>query len=124
MRLQRMLGQMEPLRIKVDALQERLDRQGHRRVAESLREVEFEAAMDLLATYAGQSPDLTEWLKDAQINTDRNLRLQYLAGMGLNAYEGEAIYDKILAYRQFPEDIFLGPPILILQLRDAIGNPR
>jgi len=119
-----LLGQVEPLRIDADALQERLDREDHQRVAESLREVEFDSAMDLLATYAGQGPDLVEWLKDAQINTDRNLRLQYLAGMGLNAYEGEAIYDEILTYRKFPESLFLGPPIQKVRLRDAIGNPR
>jgi len=119
-----LLGRVEPLKIDVDALQERLDRENHQRVTESLKEVEFESAMDLLATYAGQGPDLTKWLKNAQINTDRNLRLQYLAGMGLNAFQGEQIYDDILAYRKFPEDLFLAPPILKLQLRDAIGNPR
>ncbi len=80
--------------------------------------------MDLLSTYAGQGPDLTDWLKDAQINTDRNLRLQYLAGMGLNAYEGEDIYDRILTYRKFPESLFTGSPAEKLKLRDAIGNPR
>lgn len=119
-----LLGQTEPSKIDIEALEQRLQRDDHRRVAESLKEVEFESAMDLLATYAGQGPDLTGWLKDAQINTDRNLRLQYLAGLGLNAYEGEAIYDKMLTYRQFPENLFLGPPIQKIKLRDAIGNPR
>jgi spermidine synthase len=119
-----LLGRTEPLLIDVDALQRRLDRQDHRRVAESLREVGFYGATDLLSTYAGQGPHLTDWLKDAQLNTDLNLRLQYLAGMGLNAFEGGAIYDQILAYRRFPETLFVGSPTEKLKLRDAIGNSR
>ena len=119
-----LLGQAQPHRIDIDALQQRLDSEDHQRAAESLKEVEFYSATDLLATYAGCGPDLAAWLQDAQINTDRNLRLQYLAGMGLNAYEGETIYDKILAYRKFPETLFTGSPAQKLKLRDAIGIPR
>lgn len=119
-----LLGRTDPLRIDIDALQKRLDREDHRRVAESLWEVGFYGATDLLATYAGQAPHLTDWLKDAQINTDLNLRLQYLAGMGLNAFEGTAIYDELLAYRRFPETLFVGSPTEKLKLRDAIGNSR
>ncbi|HTL17464.1 MAG TPA: hypothetical protein VL793_09515, partial [Patescibacteria group bacterium] len=48
------------------------------------------------------------WLKNAQINRDRDLRLQYLAGLGLNANESEAIYEQLCTYRKFPEDIFVG----------------
>lgn len=119
-----LLGRAEPLRIDVQGLQERLDREDHRLAAESLHEVKFHSALDLLATYAGRGPDLASWLVDAQINTDRNLRLQYLAGMGLNAFEGQQIYDDIVARRRFPEDLFVAPPIVKLKLRDAIGNPR
>ncbi|MBP7050573.1 MAG: fused MFS/spermidine synthase [Phycisphaerae bacterium] len=117
-----LLGRIEPLRIDVPALQDRLDREDHARVVESLREVEFHTALDLLATYAGQGPDLAPWLADAQINTDRNLRLQYLAGLGLNVSEGQRIYDDLIARRKFPERLFIAPPIEKLELRDAIGN--
>lgn len=119
-----LLGRTEPFKIDVDALQQRLHRDDHRRVADSLAEVDFTCAMDLLSTYAGQGPDLTDWLKDAQINTDRNLRLQYLAGLGLNAHRGAEIYDQILAHRKFPETLFTGSPAEKLKLRDAIGNPK
>jgi spermidine synthase len=119
-----LLGRTEPLKIDVDALQQRLHREDHRRVADSLAEVDFTCAMDLLSTYAGRGPDLTDWLKDAQINTDRNLRLQYLAGLGLNDCRGDAIYDRILAHRRFPETLFTGSPAEKLKLRDAIGNPK
>src|SRR5262249_10986279 len=97
-----LLGQAAQTRIHLDKLQQRLERADHKRVAESLKEVGFGKAVELLATYAGQGPDLERWLKDAQINRDRNLRLQYLAGMGLNYYNGEIIYDRMMAYRKFP----------------------
>ncbi|MBM4026401.1 MAG: SAM-dependent methyltransferase [Planctomycetes bacterium] len=117
-----LLGQAEPRQIDVDQLQQRLDRADHLDVAASLAEVRFTSALDLLATYAGQGSDLGAWLRDAQINTDRNLRLQYLAGMGLNAYHGAAIYDDLLAHRRFPEQLFIATPLRKLQLRAAIGT--
>lgn len=118
-----LLGQAEPTKINVDELQQRLERPDHMNVAASLAEVKFASALDLLSTYAGQGPDLTDWLKDAQINTDRNLRLQYLAGMGLNAYQGAAIYNAVVSYRKFPEDLFLASPERMLQLRAALDKP-
>ena len=50
----------------------------------------------MLATYAGQGSDLQPWLKGAEINRDRNLRLQYLAGMAVNENQGKKIFDDIL----------------------------
>jgi len=76
--------------------------------------------MDLLATYGGQASDLTEWLKDASINRDRNLRLQYLAGLGLNLYQGGPIYDQMLAYRRFPDKLFIGSDAMKSSLWEAI----
>ena len=39
----------------------------------------------LARCYAGRNEDLTPWLADAVVNTDRNLRLQYLAGWAINS---------------------------------------
>ena len=74
--------------------------------------------IDLLASYAGQAPLLKEWMKGAQINTDRNLRLQYLAGMWLNSKMGEQIRTSILEHYHFPDQTFVGSPepIRILKL--------
>ena len=96
-------GQVDPLRVDVAALQDRLNQPAYAAVAVSLREVGLRSAEDLLATYAGSGADLQPWLKGAEINRDRNLRLQYLAGLGLNTYEGAAIYNEILAHRRDPE---------------------
>jgi spermidine synthase len=51
-------------------------------------------------TYAVSHEELIPWLAGAEINRDRNLRLQYLAGLGLNRTEGAAIYREILSYRK------------------------
>ncbi len=111
-----LFGQVEPTVINVDEFQERLDRPDHQLVKQSLHEVGFgeefewqvEEGIDLLATYAGQAPMLKEWSRGAQINTDRNLRLQYLAGMWLNANMGERTRSSILAHYRFPNQTFVG----------------
>ncbi len=64
--------------------------------------------------------DLTEWLKDAAINSDRNLRMQYLAGFGLNLDDSAAIYAGMLAYRRFPADLFTSKEGRVDFLRAAI----
>jgi spermidine synthase len=50
-------------------------------------------------TYAGDKQGLRDWVKDAQINRDRDLRLQYLAGLSLNRNLGDPIYKQILGYK-------------------------
>jgi spermidine synthase len=101
-----LLGSAEPIRIDVDAVQSRLDRSP--RLAASLREVGLHSAAELLGTYAAQGRDLREWLAHAEINRDRGLRLQYLAGLALNQGNAPSIYGQIEAKGSFPRDIFTG----------------
>jgi spermidine synthase len=117
-----LLGQVgdQPIRIDVDAIQARLNRPEYAPVVKSLRDIGFYSAIDLFSSYGGRAVDLKEWLKDANINRDRNLRLQYLAGLGLNLYESGPIYSEILRYRKFPEDMFVGSPQTIAALRTGI----
>jgi spermidine synthase len=103
-----LMGQVDPVKIDVDAMQARLDRPEGARVAASMREVGFANAVQLLATYAGQEPDLRGWLAGAEINRDGNLRLQYMAGLALNVSREGAIYSAMLSYRRFPENLFAG----------------
>jgi spermidine synthase len=117
-----LMGQVDPARIDVDAMQARLDRPEGARVAASLREVGFGDAVQLLATYAGQEPDLRPWLAGAEINRDGNLRLQYMAGLALNVSQEGAIYNQMLAYRKFPDNLFAGSEERIRALRYAL-NP-
>jgi spermidine synthase len=112
-----LLGQVEPTRIDLDAIDARLKRPEYAEVAKSLAEIGFYSAADLFSTYAGRAADLQEWLKDASINRDRNLRLQYLAGLGLNLYQSGPIYSEMLNYRRFPSDLFVGSPSLVEAVR-------
>ena len=104
-----MLAKPEALRIDPAALDARLKRPDHARLEADLTQVELAGVDGLMATYAGQARDLRPWLADAQINTDRNLRLEYLAGMANNVYDAQ-IYQDMLAYRRFPEEMFRATP--------------
>jgi spermidine synthase len=117
-----LLGQQGdgPIRINVDAIQAKLNRPEYAPVVKSLRDIGFSSAIDMFSSYAGRAVDLKEWLKDANINRDRNLRLQYLAGLGLNLYQSGPIYSEILRYRKFPDDLFIGQPKTIDALRSGI----
>jgi spermidine synthase len=118
-----LLGQAEPTRIDVDAWMARLTRPEYQPIALSLREIGFPTAIELLATYTGSARDLAGWMRDAVITRDRNLRLQYLAGMGLNLRQSGTIYNNMVAYRTQPTGLFVGAPATIGALYHTIENP-
>jgi spermidine synthase len=118
-----LVGQLEPTHINVDEIQARLNRPEYAPLAQSLREIGFNSAIDLFSTFAGRASDLKPWLKDAAINRDRNLRLQYLAGLGLNLYQAGPIYADMLMYRGDPGDLFVGSEQTIQSLRRMIESP-
>ena len=99
------LGQEGPTTIQVEEMDRRIRESPT--LYQSLLDVDFESAVDLLGTYGNRGPDMTEWLSDAQLNSDRNLRLQYLAGLHLDRYIEADIYKAMTATRQYPDDIFL-----------------
>jgi spermidine synthase len=103
-----LLGQAEPLKIDADELQERLNRPDHAAVLKSLEDVGFRTVVGMLGTYGGQASDLRPWLEKAEINRDRNLRLQYLAGLELNTDQSNYIYSDMLRFRRFPEELLVG----------------
>ncbi len=103
-----LLGEVGSMQINVDELQERLDRPDYAGVARSLHDVGLNSAAEILATYAGRASDLKPWLHGAQINRDGNLRLQYLAGMAVNANRAGIIYGEMLNYRRFPAGLLVG----------------
>ena len=115
-------GRAGPAQIDLDRLQERLARPDHGAVAQSLAEVGFYSPFDLLATYGGRGPDLTPWLAVAAINRDRSLRLMYIAGMGNNLYRNAAIFDAMLAYARYPDELFVGSEQATGVLRSILGG--
>jgi spermidine synthase len=116
-----LLGRVEPLRIDLDEMEQRIGYRGGRsKLAQSLAEIDMNSPVDLFARYAGRRSDLGEWLRNVPLNRDRNLRMQYLAGLGLNLDDAAAIYGGLLAYRRFPEDLFVSAEGRVDSLREAI----
>jgi spermidine synthase len=112
-----LLGQLEPTRIDLNDMERRVSSS---KIEQSLSDVGMNSALDLFATYAGDRPDLTKWVAGAAINLDRNLRMQYLAGLGLDLDNSAAIYADMLTHRRFPEDLFIGTQAQLDSLRTMI----
>ncbi|HEX4278747.1 MAG TPA: fused MFS/spermidine synthase [Bryobacteraceae bacterium] len=119
-----LLGAPDTPPIDVNALQQRLSEAGYAQVSASLAETGFHSAVDLLSTYAGRAIDLAPMLAGAQINDDLNMRLQYLAGLGLNSVISPRVYAEILSYRQFPDGLLVGQGENFDALRELIRRPH
>ncbi len=117
-----LFGQADPAPINVDEVVERFNRIENARAAKSLRDIGFVSAIDLMSSYAGHAPDLAAWLKGAAINTDRDLRLQYLAGMALNMDAQFQIYSELMKARRIPPGLFAGSAETLAKLRNAIES--
>lgn len=117
-----LLGRTDSSPIDVDRIQQRLDQPSYGGVAASLADAQFGSAVDLMATYVGSAADLQPMLAGAQINDDMNLRLQYLAGMGVNSVASQQIYREILGYRRFPDALLVGSEERIGRLRELLGR--
>ena len=117
-----LLGQADPTVVNVDELQQRLDRPGYAPVSKSLADVGFLSAVDVLATYAGSAEDLRPWLAGTEINNDLNLRLQYIAGLGLNSMSFQKIYREMLRYRRFPAELIVGSGTRMDVLRTLLAQ--
>ena len=117
-----LLGQVEPKPIDVDRVEARLRNPANAAIANSLAQIGIHSAIDLFGTYAGHKTDMTGWLKDGAINRDRNLRLQYLAGLGLNLYQSDAIYRNMIKQSQYPEGLFIGSPATLTALRATVNQ--
>ena len=116
-----LFGQVEAGKINVDTVQARLDDPANAAIAQSLREIGIFSAIDLFGTYAGRQSDMKNWLSDAIINTDRNLKLQYLAGLGLNLYQSDAIYKAMIREVKYPDELFEGSEETLKALRAKVA---
>jgi spermidine synthase len=120
-------GRLEDTPIDVATWQAKIDSPAYAGVKASLAEVGYSTILDVLRTYSGRGKDLAPWIAGAEINTDKNLRLQYLAGSGFNNNTGTDIRDSMLHYRRFPSDLFTGEAASIGSLRammmDGLSGP-
>lgn len=115
-----LLGQADGTSINVDEIDAKLNRPEYAAVKKSLAEIGMTSAVDLFATYGGSAADMQPWLQDAQVNRDRNLRLQYLAGRGLNLYRAGEIYAEMLPFAKDPEGVFTGSDAVLSELNGKI----
>jgi spermidine synthase len=99
------LGRAEETPIVEGDIQARIDQSPA--VKQSLDEVMLKSAGAILGTYAGRGRDLAPWLADAEINQERHLRLQYLAGLAANTDYRFAIFGAIVNHRRYPADLFV-----------------
>ncbi len=114
------MGGPGPMKIDLEAMNRRLDHPDYAAVASSLNGIGVNSPIDLMATYAGRKADLAPWLKGAEITRDKDLRLQYLAGWGINNRLEDRLYRAIVGYRQRPEGLFAGSPEQLQALDDAL----
>jgi spermidine synthase len=112
-----LLGRQGPLRIDVDRLVKRFGQQDYASAVQSLSDVGFNSAIGMLSAYTGRAPDLQPWLEGAEINRDRSLRLQYLAGMALNSRKSQGIFAELMDYFRFPEDMLISSEASRRELR-------
>ena len=101
-------GTVEEAPINLEDLLIRMQSQAFAPIRESLRAVGILSTIELLGTYAGRAEDLGPWLRDAEVNSDMNLRLQFLAGLTLNLQVGDQIYQDMIQYCVFPRSLFIG----------------
>lgn len=66
---------------------------------ESFAHVDFLTIDELFRTCVASGPDLQAYLSDAELNLDRNLRLQYLAGLALDKYVQKDIFRALARQR-------------------------
>jgi len=103
-------------------LQERLNRPDYAPVAQSLHEIGVNSPEDLFSTYAGQKSDLGAWYDGVELNLDRDLRLQYMGGWGINSRLEDVIYRQMLQYRRPPQNLFTGSPQRVQTLLYSLGH--
>ncbi|MBN1158170.1 MAG: hypothetical protein JXA61_02215, partial [Bacteroidales bacterium] len=117
-----LFGKVEETHIDIDKLEERLNAKDYDLVRKSLAEVNFFNLEDLLLTYTGRAKDMQDWMADAQLNTDRDLRLGYLAGIAYNLQEGQLIGRNILEYYKFPYEMITGSDEKIRSLEKGLKD--
>jgi spermidine synthase len=118
------MGQIEPLKIDLDEVQRRFDRPDYAAVRQSLADIGINSPYDLFSTYTGTASDLQPWTEGALINTDKDLRLSYLAGWGINSDMADLLYREMLKYRRTPTEIFSGSPQRLRTLMTLLGGEQ
>jgi spermidine synthase len=100
-----LVGQLQPAPIDVAEIARRIE--SNPPLKASLAEVGLATVPEIIGQYAGYGKDLKNWLAGAEINRDRSLRLEYLAGFSLWRWQSIAIYEDILEHRRYPAELLI-----------------
>jgi len=121
-----LMGQKDPgpLKVDIDLVEKRLHEPRYAPLARSLAFIGFPTATSLYATYLGDRDSMKDWLAGAQINTDRNMRLQYVAGWAIYSNLADPLYRKIMAMRKPPKAYFTGSPAALARLYGEMQSPQ
>jgi spermidine synthase len=114
-------GRADDSSINLDIVAQRVAQPECAPVRRSLQSVGFDTVEDLFASFGAHGEDLSAWTAGAEINTDRNLRLQYLAGSGFGTIEPELVYQNMVLNRSWPDGLFVGSPERVQALRTSTG---
>lgn len=116
-----MLGQVGPApRLNASELQSRMINPS---TMNDLKEVGIHEALDLLKTYWCQSRNLETFLKNAVINQDRSLHLEYLVGWTFIHNNIGWMWRHLEPYRTYPEHLVTGSEEQLLELRTFMETP-
>jgi spermidine synthase len=119
-----LIGPVDRPRLDIDALEARLARSEYLPMRHSLHQIGFTNVSDLLATYAAGGSQLRAWAAGAPLNLDRDLRLQYLAGLRASGMDPEGIYTSILRSSAWQTDLFVGNPDSVARVRARYEHAR
>ncbi|HET9161270.1 MAG TPA: fused MFS/spermidine synthase, partial [Caulobacteraceae bacterium] len=90
-----LIGYTRPMVMDLPAAQARFDQPAYAAMKADIQQVGFTDTRSMYDTYSGDKFGLADFVKGAEINRDRDLRLQYLAGLSLNRNLGDPIYRQI-----------------------------
>ncbi len=114
------MSSTQPMSIDAQQIREKLAENDQLR--RSLAEVDVRSALDVLKSFAGQRQHVADWLEDYEPNLDRNLRLEYLAGLSLDSRNEYDIYAAMTAGVDFPENVFTLNAVEEAELRDWFAS--
>jgi spermidine synthase len=103
-------GQVEPARIDVDALERLLASPEFAPVAQLAAPDRLRLRDGAAVSLRGRGQDLRRGCRAPRSTATSNLRLQFLAGFGVDRDQRMEIYRGIVGYRRFPDDMFVGRP--------------
>lgn len=114
------IGSLEPLRISSRAIAAEF--RDNPRLMTSLSTVGFDSAVKILQSYSGGKLELADWLQDGELNLDRNLRLEYLAGKAFTFDSSNLIYQAMISRVKYPENVFDVSSDESRELREFFSN--